>query len=112
MRQIVSEEAIQAAFDYLNEQGAKAAQAKADIIIAEFRRKRVRAQLILASKQTTAVMREADAESHPDYWEACQQEAEAAQAMYWHQHQRVRSDAIIEAWRTEQSNSRSLSRVA
>ena len=103
---------IQAAFDYLNEQGEAAAQAKADLILAEFRRKKVRAQLILKSERQTMALKEADAESHADYSKACEEEAEAAREMAWHHHQRARTDAIISAWQTQESSRRALARVA
>ena len=111
MRQIVSDDAIQAAFDYLNEQGGAAAQAKADLIIAEFRRKKVRAQLILKSEEKTMGLREAEADCHPDYWDACQAEAAAVKEVGWHQHQRARADAICSAWQTQESSRRALGRV-
>ena len=109
---LVSQSMIQAVFDYLNEQGDASAQAHADLILAEFRRKKCRAALIFNSTEKTMGMREAEAECHPDYEEACVVEAKCAERVAWHRHQKSRADAICDAWRTEQSTNRSLSRVA
>lgn len=109
---LVSDKMIQAAFDYLHEQGAAAAQARADLIIAEYRRKKARGQIILDSIEKTMAMREAEADCHPDYEEACITEAKCAERVEWHRHQLKRAEAIIEAWRTEQSNARTMGRAA
>ena len=108
---LVTEEMLQGAFDYFNEQGAAAAQAKADLVIAEYRRKKARAKIILQSRERTMTLREAEADCHPDVYEACQAEAEATKAVEWHRHNRARADAIVEAWRSEQANIRGMGRM-
>jgi hypothetical protein len=107
----VSEAMVQAAFDYLNDQADAASQARADLVLSEHRRKRVRAQLLRSAPTGTTDQRNAWAESHDDYWEACKQEAEAVKADNWHRHQKARAMAIIDAWRTLESTMRQTSRV-
>jgi hypothetical protein len=109
---LVTEAMLQAAFDYFNEQGPAAAQARADLVIAEYRRKKARAAIILASSERTMMLREAEAECHPDVYDATMAEADAVKAVEWHRHQRARADAIVEAWRTQEATVRGLSRVA
>ena len=108
---LVTEAMLNAAFDYLNEQGESAAQARADLVIAEYRRKKARAAIILASRERTITLREAEAECHPDVYEASMVEAEATKAVEWHRHQRSRAEAIIEAWRTQEATVRGLARA-
>lgn len=109
---LVSETLLEAAFSYYHEQGEAAAQAKADLILAEHRRRKTRSRLILESTEKTMGMREAEADCHPDFDEACVVEAKCAERVEWHRHQRARADAIIEAWRSEQANNRGLMRAA
>lgn len=108
---LITDKAVQAAFDYLNEAADAAAKARADRILAEHKRKKVLAELLLEQKEGSADRRKAAAEAHPDYWSVCQEEANAVRADTWHGHQKARAMAIIEAWRTEQSNIRSAGRV-
>jgi hypothetical protein len=108
---LVTDVMVESAFEYLNTQGEAAAQAKADLIIAEHRRKKTRAEIIVRSPERTMGMKEAEAECHPDYWEAGLVEADAAKAVEWHRHNRARAEAIIEAWRTQESTNRSLGKI-
>jgi hypothetical protein len=108
---LITDSMVSAAFDYLNEAADAAAKARADRILAEHKRKKVLAELLLGTEKGSADLRKAAAEAHPDYWEACKAEAEAVRADSWHHHQKGRAVAVIEAWRTEQSNLRQTSRV-
>jgi hypothetical protein len=102
---------IQAAFDYLDDKDGTAAQAFADAVIAEARRKATRASLVLRSEERTQGMKEAEAECHPDLAEAYVVEAQAVKAVEWHRRQKSRAEAVIETWRSEQANERGLRRV-
>lgn len=109
---LVSEALAQNAFDYFHNQGEAAAQAKADLIIAEYRRKKTRAGLIGECEEKTIALKEAWAECHEDYEAAIIVEAQAAKEVEWHRHMRARSEAILDAWRTEQASNRNLARAA
>ena len=106
---LISEDAIQRAFDYL-EDDENPPQARADLILAEYRVKSTRARLILAApgELRSVDLRKAWAESHEDYVEAYEVEAEATRQ--WEQHVRMKAwaDATYNAWRTQESSERSL----
>jgi hypothetical protein len=108
---LISDTMVHAAFDYLNDAADAAAKARANRILAEYGRKRKLAELILEAPHKTGELRRAWAEAHNDYWLSCEEEAEAIKADEWHRHQRVRAEAVCEAWRTEQANLRGTGRV-
>ena len=108
---LVTEKMLEAAFDYLDDRDEVAAQAFADVVIAEARRKATRARLILQSEERTQGMKEAEAECHPDLAEAYVVEAQAVKSVEWHRRQKSRAEAIIETWRSEQANGRGLRKV-
>jgi hypothetical protein len=108
---LITEKMVQAAFDYLNDAADAAAKARGDRILAEHRRKKVLAELLIEQEGGTVDLRRAKAEADHDYWKACQDEAEAVRMDAWHSHQKGKAMAIIDAWRTEQSNLRQTSRI-
>jgi len=103
---LITDEAIEAALEYLATSTDVTAAARAQRIRAEFNRKQTRAMLMLKSPESSAAMREAWAESHNEYREACEQEAQAVEADEWHRSKRNQCDMVIEAWRTEQASNR------
>lgn len=103
---------VEAAFDYLNNAANAAAMARMNRVLAEHKRKSVKAKLYLESEQKTQGDKTAEAESHRDYIDACKKEAEAIRDDEWHRHQKARAEAIIDAWRTEQSNLRGAMKIA
>ena len=105
-KSLISDEWIEDALGYLATATDQTAAARAQRVRAEFNRKRTRAMLMLRSPESSAAMREAWAESHSEYAEACEQEASAVEADEWHRAQRNKADTIIEAWRTEQASHR------
>lgn len=109
---IVSEEMVHTAFDYLNHEGDKAAKAKGALVRADFYRKRIRAKLILEAPHTSHGMREAWAESREEYAEICDKLAECEQEVERHRNARSRAETIIEMFRTESATRRTLGRVA
>lgn len=111
MSALVTDEMVSAALEYLSRSTVDSAKAKAERVMAEHNRKRVRARMILDSDQTTATMREADAEASQPYLEACQAERDAVERDEYHRAARIKADAIIEAWRTENANIRAAEKV-
>jgi len=111
MSALVSDDMVSAALEYLSRSTVDSAKAKADRVMAEHNRKRVRAIMILDSDQTTATLREADAEASQAYHDACLAEREAVMADEYHRAARVKADAIIEAWRTEQATIRAAEKI-
>jgi len=82
------------------------ASARAQRLRAEFKRKRVRAKLILESNQSSAIAREAWAEAHALYHEACEEEVRAVEADELARADRNKADTIIETYRTEEATRR------
>lgn len=107
MKQLITDERVEAAFDWLLEQGGNSAKAKADKELTEDLVKAFKAEIFLQSKGTVAE-RNAKADCHPKVIEAITQKARAAGADNWYSNERKHHMTIIEVWRTEQSNLRSL----
>ena len=107
---LINEDMISAAFDWLHDNSRAAAKAKADRIRAEHRTKQVRAQVFLESEGTVAE-RESKALASNRYDEAIDAEITAVENDEFHRNQRNKAEAIIEAWRTEQSGLRAMSKV-
>lgn len=106
MRRLITDEMIEVALEYLATSSQEIAAARANRLRAEFKRKRVRAKLILQSNQGSAIAREAWAEAHELYHEACEEEAKAVEADEYARSERNKADTIIESWRTECANGR------
>ena len=109
---IITEEMVHDAVHYLSTQTMRAAVAKGNVVRGDFHRKRIRAQLILQSPHTSQGMREAYAESHDDYAEACRKLAKAEQTYEWHRNERSKAETVCEMWRTQSATLRGLGRVA
>lgn len=106
MSRLVTDDMIEVAIQYLATASQMTAAARANRIRAEHKRKRTRAMLILQSEERSATMREAWAEAHDLYAEACEAEALAAETDEFHRNERNKADSIIEAWRTESASQR------
>lgn len=106
MSRLVTDEMMEEALNYLATSSEIIASARARRLRAEFKRKRVRAKLILESNQTSAIAREAWAEAHPLYNEACEEEVRAVEADELARADRNKADTIIETYRTEEATRR------
>lgn len=107
---LISDDLVQSAFDWLRENTRPAAAAKAARIRAEHTTKRVKAQMFLEASGSVAE-RDARAIASDEYLEAVDAEASAVEQDEYHRNQRNKAEAIIDAWRTEQSNYRAMGRV-
>jgi len=107
---LISDDMVQKAFDWLNENSNMAAGAKADRIRAEYGVKKAKAKVFLASAGTVAE-RESEAICSDEFSNAVEKEAEAVADDEFYRDNRSKCIAIIDAWRTEQSNLRGMSRV-
>ena len=106
MSRLVTDEMVEEALNYLALSSAQIASARANRIRAEFKRKRIRAKLILESNQPSATTREAWAEAHPLYHEACEEEVKAVEIDEYARAERNKADTIIETFRTEEATRR------
>jgi len=105
-KRLVTDEMMEEVLNYLATSSEHIAAARANRIRAEFKRKRIRAKLILESNQSSAIAREAWAEAHALYHEACEEEVLAVEADELARAERNKADAVLEAWRTENANHR------
>lgn len=106
MSRLVTDEMMEEALNYLATSSEIISSARARRLRAEFKRKRVRAKLILESNQSSAIAREAWAEAHPLYHEACEEEVQAVEADELARAERNKADTIIETYRTEEATRR------
>jgi hypothetical protein len=103
---LVTDEMVEEALNYLATSSHQIASARAIRLRAEFKRKRVRAKLILESNQPSAIAREAWAEAHSLYHEACEEEVRAVEADERARSERNKADTILEVYRTEEATHR------
>lgn len=109
---LITDKMVHAAFDWLDDHAGPAAAAKAERIRAEHGVKRVKARLYLEAPGNNIAERDAWAMNHADYGAAVDREAEAVRNDEFFRAERGKCEAIIEAWRTEQSNFRAMGKVA
>ena len=107
----ISDEACDKAIEYLCDYGDLAAAAYGNRALAEFYRRAKRCELILRAPQKTQGLREAYAESHPEYLKTCEDEAAAEKELAWHRHQLSRAKAITDLWRSVNARERELGRI-
>lgn len=110
-RFIIEDETVHAAFDWLEENAAPAAVSRAMRERCDDERKIVKAKQFLIANGSVAE-REAKAIASPEYMEACKLYWEAVEADDKYRNRRSKAEAIIEAWRTIQSNLRAMGKVA
>jgi len=103
---LVTDAMVEEALNYLSVSSDHIAAARAMRLRAEFKRKRVRAKLILESNQPSATAREAWAEAHSLYHEACEEEVRAVEADERARSERNKADTILEVYRTEEATHR------
>lgn len=111
MRFTILDETVHAAFDMLETYAQPAAAAKAMRERREDERKAAKARAFLKASGSVAE-REATAILAEDYTHACERFYAAVEADEEYRNQRNKCEAIIEAWRTVQSNYRAMGKVA
>ena len=111
MRFTIRDETVHAAFDMLESHAQPAAAAKAMRERRDDERKAAKARAFRAAKGSVAE-REAEAILTEEYQQACERFYAAVEADEEFRHQRSKCEAVIEAWRTVQSNYRAMGKVA
>lgn len=112
MRFTIRDETVHAAFDALESHAQPAAAARAMRERREDERKAAKARAFLAQNTGSVAEREAKSLLTEDYQQACERFYAAVEADEEYRNQRSKCEAIIEAWRTVQSNYRAMGRVA
>ena len=100
-----------AAVDYIYKNAPHFAKAKSDRVYLEEFRKTKKSLLMLASGESSAVMREADAYAHPEYQQlldGLRVAVEQEEALKW---QLTAAQARIEIFRTTEASARALGRA-
>ena len=106
----ISDDEVQAAFSVL--QANKHAKARAAHEYAERRLKVVLAKAEMAANAKTVGERQASALASPEYDHALREFRLIADAYHTARDQREAASAVIEAWRTQQSDRRAMGRAA
>lgn len=109
-KQLISDKALDAAFDYLNENSDKIAAARANVLRMEYKVKAVKARLVLTADGAMG-LREAYAVSSPEYAAVCEEHVKSVEAWEFATDQRNRAQYVIEAWRTENASRRAIDRI-
>lgn len=108
---LIRDETVHAAFDTLEAQAQPAAAAKAMRERREDQRKAAKAKAFLKASGSVAE-REATALLSEEYQIACEGYYAAVEADEEYRNTRSKCEAIIEAWRTCQSNFRAMGKIA
>lgn len=111
MRFVIRDETVHAAFDMLESHAQPAAAARAMRERREDERRAAKAKAFLRATGT-AGEREATSLLDEGYQQACERFYAAVEADEEYRNQRSKCEAVIEAWRTVQSNFRAMGKVA
>lgn len=106
----ISDEQVQEAFDVLHSQ--QHAKARAAYEYAEKRLKIVLAKALIAANGKTVGEREASAQASPEYDAATKHFRLLSEAYHMERDRRDAASAVIDAWRTQQSDMRAMGKVA
>ena len=106
----ITDERVHAAFDWLAENAENAAIARAMRERCADDKKAAKARAFIGATGNNA-FREAEAILSQGYLDACEKEYQAIQADEYNRRQTSNCSAIIDAWRTCQSNERAMGRV-
>jgi hypothetical protein len=108
---VISDDDIEKAVDYLRNNATKAAKAKAERIYMVEYRKVAKSQIMRENDAKAIGVQEAIAYSDPRYVQHLKVMRDAIEEDVYHEWMMKAADAKIEAWRTQQSNARSLGKL-
>lgn len=104
---MIPEEAVQAAFDWLQSRSEIVGAARANLVRADYKAKRVFARLVRTGIGAVEV-RKATAMDSEEYAEAMENLARAEEAWETLRDKRSKAEAILEAWRTQEASQRGI----
>jgi hypothetical protein len=107
----VSDNNVSDALTYLAADPHPFAVARFNVTVAENKAKAKFAELFLLSGEKTNDAKKADAESHPEYTDAKQLEADAILELERHRARTRAAEMLLEVWRSENANARAAERV-
>lgn len=108
---MITEEQVQEAFDYLNENADKAAKARAERLYMEDYTKVVKAELMGECNETAIGAQERFAYAHPTYKKHLENLRTAIARDEKHRFTLNAKTALLDAWRTEQASQRAMGKV-
>ena len=108
---MITDDEVESAVEFLRTGGRKAAKARAERIYMEEYRKVVKAKIMRERESLAIGAQERDAYSDPRYVEHLNAMRTAIENDEFHLWALVAAQAKIEAWRTQQSNARSLGKL-
>ena len=106
MKEIITDDDVQKALDYLRTNAPKAAQARANKVYMEEYRKVVKADLIVRCVNMTILEKESYAYNHDNYRNHLEALKDAVYQDELNRWGMVAATSIIEAWRTYNANRR------
>ena len=107
----VTDKQLEWAMEVLLDRDQSAAKARAAHEYMSDLDKVVLSKLMAQSNEKSAAAKEAWARAHPDYEAHLEAKKEIAEMDYSKRDRRAAATAIIDAWRTEQSNARAMGRA-
>lgn len=108
---MISEESVEKAVDYLRQSAQEAAEARASVkYLAEFLKSK-RAQIVTAQTGVSNAAAENVALASPEYLDVLEGYKAAVEKDSFHSFKREAAVAMIDAWRTQQSNMRAEGRI-
>jgi hypothetical protein len=108
---VISDDDIEKAVDYLRSSAREAAQARAEALYLEGHLKALKASLKVRSKAGSNAAQEDEALASDDYRTALEGYKVAVEMDAFHKFKREAAVAMIDAWRTQQSNLRAEGRI-
>lgn len=108
----VSDKDVEHALSILKDRDHEGAKARAAHEYISDMDKVVLAKLMAQSEQSSNAAKEAWARAHPDYTAHLEQKKMLAEMDYTQRDRRSAASAIIDLWRTEQSNQRASTRLS
>jgi hypothetical protein len=109
---LIPDEAVQAAFDYLDEHAAQAGAAAAERERSHYGLKIAFGRLFSQAPEGSVAAKEAWVHAHIDYQAAVDAHCAAVKRHEDFRNRNSKASAIIDAWRTQSSNQRTMGRVA
>lgn len=105
---MVTDDEVERAVEYLHKSSVGAAQARANRLHIEAYFKSKRSELMVKSSAKSAIDREAEALSHPDYLELLAGYKVAVEQDETHRNKRDAAQAFVATYQTQSANQRSV----
>ena len=109
---MISDKKMESALEVLIDRDGEAKKGQDATEYREDMGKVILAKLMHESNEKTVTAKEAYARSHEKYQEHLEQRKAVAEMDYRHRDRRAAASAIIDVWRTQQSNQRTMGKIS